>query len=108
MEKDVVLIKSLGANAVRFAFHPPHPYMLNLCSRYGLLAIEECPVWNVPAEILDEEAFQSMAEIQTREMVERDCGYPCILAWGIGNQFDSADEQALGFCEENLRSDPPA
>ena len=100
MEKDVVLIKSLGANAVRFAFHPPHPYMLNLCSRYGLLVIEEIPVWNVPAEILDEESFQSMAEIQTREMVERDGGYPCVLAWGIGNQFDSADEQALGFVKK--------
>jgi hypothetical protein len=100
MEKDVVLIKSLGANAVRFAFHPPHPYMLNLCSRYGLLVIEEAPVWNVPAEILDEEAFQSMAEIQTREMVERDDVYPCVLAWGIGNQFDSADDQALGFVQK--------
>jgi len=97
MEKDVILIKSLGANAIRFAFHPPHPYMLNLCSRYGLLVIEEVPVWNVPAEILDDDAFQTLAEIQTREMVERDGGYPCVLAWGIGNQFDSADEQALGF-----------
>lgn len=100
MEKDIVLIKSLGANAVRFAFHPPHPYMLNLCSRYGLLVIEEIPVWNVPAEILDEDAFQSMAEIQTREMIERDGTYPCVLAWGIGNQFDSADEQALGFVQK--------
>ncbi len=97
MEKDVVLIKSLGANAVRFAFHPPHPYMLNLCSRYGLVALEELPVWNVPVEILDDEAFQSIAEIQAREMIERDAGYPCVLAWGIGNQFDSADERALGF-----------
>ncbi|MGD1045253.1 MAG: glycoside hydrolase family 2 TIM barrel-domain containing protein [Bacteroidota bacterium] len=100
MEKDVILIKSLGANAVRFAFHPPHPYMLNLCSRYGLLVVEEAPVWNVPAEILNEEAFQSMAEIQTREMVERDGTYPCVLAWGIGSQFDSADEQALGFVKK--------
>jgi hypothetical protein len=74
--------------------------MLNLCSRYGLLVIEESSVWNVPAEILDEESFQSMAEIQTREMVERDCGYPCVLAWGIGSQFDSADEQALGFVKK--------
>ena len=100
MEKDVVLMKSLGANAVRFAFHPPHPYMLNLCSRYGLIVFEEIPVWNVAAEILDEEAFQSMAEIQAREMVERDGAYPCVLAWGIGNQFDSADEQALGFVKK--------
>jgi hypothetical protein len=100
MEKDVILIKSLGANAVRFAFHPPHPYMLNLCSRYGLLVIEECPVWNVPAEILDEESFQLTAEIQMRELVERDCAYPCVLAWGIGSQFDSADELALGFVKK--------
>ena len=100
MEKDIVLIKSLGANAIRFAFHPPHPYMLNLCSRYGLLVMEEIPVWNVPAEILNEESFQSMAENQSREMVERDGGYPCVLAWGIGNQFDSADELALSFVQK--------
>ena len=97
MEKDVVLIKSLGANAVRFAFHPPHPYMLNLCSRYGLVVLEEASIWNVPAEILDDEAFQVMAETQAREMIDRDGAYPCVLAWGIGDQFDSADKQALEF-----------
>jgi len=35
-------------------------------------------------------------------MVERDGGYPCVLAWGIGDQFDSADEQALGFVKKIL------
>jgi hypothetical protein len=100
MEKDVLLIKSLGANAVRFAFHPPHPYMLNLCSRYGLAVFEELPVWNVPAEILNEESFQTLAEAQATEMVERDSHLPCIIAWGIGNQFDSADELAPGFVEK--------
>ena len=100
MEKDVVLIKSLGANAVRFAFHPPHPYMLDLCSRYGLAALEEIPVWNVPADILNEETFQSLAETQVREMIERDGHFPCVLAWGIGDQFDSADEEAAGFVQK--------
>ena len=100
MEKDVVLIKSLGANAVRFAFHPPHPYMLNLCSRYGLVVLEEAPVWNVPAEILNEEAFQLMAETQMREMIERDGAYPCVIAWGIGDQFDSADKLSNGFVQK--------
>jgi len=33
-------------------------------------------------------------------MVERDGVYPCVLAWGIGNQFDSANEQALGFVKK--------
>lgn len=100
MEKDVVLIKALGANTIRFAFHPPHPYMLNLCSRYGLAVLEELPVWNVPGAILREESFQSLAESQTREMIERDSHVPCIIAWGIGNQFDSADEEAAGFVQK--------
>jgi hypothetical protein len=100
MEKDVVLIKTLGANAVRFAFHPPHPYMLNLCSRYGLAVFEEIPVWNVPAPLLKSESFQSLAEIQIREMIERDSHFPCVFAWGIGDQFDSADEEAAGFVQK--------
>jgi hypothetical protein len=94
MEKDVVLIKSLGANAVRFAFHPPHPYMLNLCSRYGIMVLEELPVWNVPSDILNTESFASAAEAQAQEMIERDGHYPCVVSWGIGSQFDSADRQS--------------
>jgi hypothetical protein len=97
MEKDVVLMKSLGANAVRFAFHPPHPYMLNLCSRYGLFVLEEAPVWNVPGEILGDETFQTNAETQVHDMVERDANYPCILGWGIGDLFDVADGRAVDF-----------
>lgn len=97
MEKDVVLIKSLGANAVRFAFHPPHPYMLDLCSRYGLAVFEEVPICDVPADLLGDEGFQAAAESQIREMVGRDESYPCVLAWGIGDQFDSADKRAAQF-----------
>ncbi len=97
MEKDVVLIKSLGANAIRFAFHPPHPYMLNLCARYGLYALEEIPVWNVAAEVLADDAYQSLAETMAREMVERDQSKPAVIAWGVGTEFDSADDRAAQF-----------
>ena len=97
MEKDVVLIKTLGANAVRFAFHPPHPYVINLCSRYGLFALLEIPAWNVPAEILNHESFQVLAEGMVTEMVERDVHHPCVLAWGIGDAIDSADPLARSY-----------
>lgn len=102
MEKDIVLIKTMGANAIRFAFHPPHPHLLNLCSRYGLFALLEIPAWNVPAEILDQEAFQVLAEGMTGEMVERDVHHPCVLAWGIGDDFDSADQRARGYVERMI------
>jgi hypothetical protein len=99
MEKDMTLIKTLGANAVRFAFHPPHPYVLSLCDRYGLLAFVEIPAFYVPGEILDLEIFKSLAEVTMSEVIERDVHRPSVVAWGVGDGFDSADPRTCGFVE---------
>lgn len=99
MDKDVALVKALGANAIRFRFHPPHPYMVTLCNRYGLLALVEMPVWNVPAEILADETFQTLAETVAREMVLRDRNHPSVLAWGIGDEFDSSDPRSRSYVQ---------
>ena len=95
MEKDIAQIKTLGANAVRFVFHPPHPYLINLCARYGLFALLEIPVWNVAADVLAEESFQLMTEATAKEMVEEFHDNPAVIAWGIGSDFDSADPRAI-------------
>ncbi|MGA3244749.1 MAG: glycoside hydrolase family 2 TIM barrel-domain containing protein [Bacteroidota bacterium] len=99
MEKDMTVIKTLGANAVRFAFHPPHPYVLNLCDRYGLLAFVEIPASSVPGEILDLDTFKSLAEVTMGEVIERDVHRPSVVAWGAGDGFDSADLRTCGFLE---------
>jgi len=88
MEKDVALIKNLGANAVRFAHHPPHPYMLNLCDRYGLLALQELPLPSVPSSILAEDYVAETAASMLREMITRDRHHPSVLAWGLGDDLD--------------------
>jgi hypothetical protein len=100
MEKDIALIKTLGANAVRFGFHPPHPYVIRLCSRYGLFALEEIPVWNAPGEILAQESFQVLAAGMMEEMIARDAHLPCVLAWGLADDFDSADPRARGYVRQ--------
>jgi hypothetical protein len=99
MERDVALIKTLGANAIRFAFHPPHPYMIALCSRYGILATEELPIWNVPAPVLMREQFQEIAETIARDMVARDQHHPSVIAWGIGSEFESSDLRARSYVQ---------
>lgn len=88
MERDVAMIKALGANLIRFSY-PPHPYMLNLCDRYGLLATEEVPVAHVPAEILLSENYQDLAVSYIKEMLARDRHHVAILAWGIGDEIQT-------------------
>ena len=99
MEKDIVLIKSLGANAVRFGSHPPHPYMLNLCDRYGLLALVELPVVYSPSSILRDEYYTELAGITMKEMITRDRSHPSVLAWGIGDGFESSSEETRSFVQ---------
>ena len=103
MERDIILIKSMGANAVRLGHYPAHPYILNLCDRYGLFVLEEIPVWNVPVDILTTERYISLAKDYVSEMITRDKNHPSVLAWGIGNEFDSADEEARKYVKELVK-----
>ncbi len=99
MEKDIALIKNLGANAVRFAFHPPHPFMLDLCDQYGLLALEEIPLYEIPADVLAGENYKTLVENCVKEMVRRDRDHPALVAWGFGDGFESNDARARSLVE---------
>jgi hypothetical protein len=104
MEKDIVLIKSLGANLIRFLNHPPHPYMLNLCDRYGLLAMVEIPVVNAPAAVLSDDFIIDLAGTMLREMIVRDRTHPSVFAWGIGDEFESSSQAARRYVETMVRT----
>lgn len=96
-EKDIVLIKNLGANVVRFIGRPPHPYMLNLCDRYGLLAMEELPVIRVPGPVLGTDYYGELAANMLRDMIVRDRNHPSVMAWGLGDEFEASHPDARAF-----------
>jgi hypothetical protein len=97
--KDLEDIRNLGANAVRFALHPPHPVMLELCDSLGLFALEEIPLSGLPAPLLRSESMMELATTMAREMVLRDRNHPSVLAWGLGNENESYDPGARPFAE---------
>lgn len=87
MEKDIVKIKTTGANLIRFHY-PPHPYLINLCDRYGLLAIEEIPLIQVPAKILEKEYYHDLALSYLKDIIWRDRNNVSVLAYGLGNELE--------------------
>ncbi len=92
MEKDVALIKNLGANAVRIGFHPPHPFFLQLCDRYGLLAMVEIPNFEIPAKILEQENYRTAMTDYLTSVIERDKYNPSVIAWGLGEGFGASTD----------------
>jgi len=100
MERDVAMMKTLGANLVRFQY-PPHPYLLNLCDRYGLLVIEEVPLTAVPADFLAKDYYQELASTYVKEMIGRDKNHSSVLAWGIGDGFETGTPGAWDFVKDS-------
>lgn len=96
LERDIALIKTLGANLIRFLY-PPHPYVLNLCDRYGILVMEEIPLQDVPGSVLSEDYFQDLASNYIKEMVLRDRHHASLLAWGIGSEFETSAPAMCDF-----------
>lgn len=88
LERDVALMKVANINFVRVAFHPPHPYLLNLFDRYGMLCMIEIPAVNIPGNILRNENLRIAAQRYLKDMIERDRHHPSVFAWGIGNNLE--------------------
>jgi hypothetical protein len=98
-ERDVIMMKMLGANVVRFVHHPPHPVMLDLCDRHGLMAMIDLPVSGAPAAVLTNETYQDAAGVMLREMILRDRYHPSVMAWGLGDEIESSSATVRPFVE---------
>ena len=98
----LLLMKTLGANAIRTSHNPPAPELLDICDQIGLLVQDEAfdeftppkNKWvqgrNVgqPSRFGYGEFFNQWSVIDMRDMVRRDRNHPCIIMWSIGNEID--------------------
>lgn len=107
MEKDVALIKNLGANAVRVAFNPPHPFFTTLCDKYGLFVLQEIPNIGIPKSITDDEQYRALMEQRLQEMINRDKHHPSVIAWGLGEMLsdnERRDGNVIGHLHQIAKS----
>jgi beta-galactosidase len=102
LRRRLVLLKQIGANAIRTSHNPMAPEEYDLCDRLGLLVMDEAfdewtagkkkwiAGWNVgtPGKDGYQEAFEKWGERDLEDMVLRDRNHPSIVLWSIGNEID--------------------
>jgi hypothetical protein len=87
MEKDIKLIKETGFNSVRFEKSVPHPFLLHLCDKYGLLAFVELPVAIIPPGVAqDQNYIQRCKNFITNYLsfYSKNCSFAAI---GLGSTY---------------------
>lgn len=96
-EQDVAMLKTLGVNVIRIRHGSPHPYLLSLCDRYGLMVMAEIPAADVPVDVLQQEELVA----KYRNLSERAIAYldshPSVLALGISDGLQEGAEGVASY-----------
>jgi beta-galactosidase len=99
-QRELEIMKDMGANALRTSHNPPAPEVLELCDRMGIFVWDEAfDKWNATADNVDGVAgILPNAERQLTSMVQRDRNHPSIFVWSVGNEIGtSVDETSDGM-----------
>ncbi len=87
MKNDIRMIKELGFNSVRFSKEVPHPYYLQLCEQYGLLAFVELPLSNVPEQLAQDPNFITRSKNYLLAFIKAYQKYSSVAAIGFGGSY---------------------
>lgn len=82
MERDMELIREVGANTIRLAHYQHHQYFYDLCDRYGMVVWAEIPYISSHMPEGRENTF-----FQMRELIVQNYNHPSIVTWGLSNEI---------------------
>jgi beta-galactosidase len=87
-QRQLEMLQSMGANAIRMAHNPPAPELLELTDRMGFLVVDEIfDVWERRKTPLDFHLiFPDWHEPDLRAMLRRDRNHPSVILWSVGNE----------------------
>ena len=83
IRRDLINLKVMGFNAVRFISGVAKPHQLDLCDEIGLMVIEECYAgWY----LIDSPWMEERFDHSVAGMIKRDRNHPSITIWGLLNE----------------------
>jgi len=111
MVRDFALLDWVGANSFRTSHYPYAEEVLDYADRRGLLVIDEAPAVGLhfslghmgdhgartfgPGGIGAAAGAAHLAVL--RELIARDGNHPCVIAWSIANEPDTAEPAAREY-----------
>ena len=112
MKRQLLVMKDMGANALRTSHNAPDPKVLELCDELGIVVWNECfDKWDATAGRRPDENLEAYVVRNLRQFVRRDRNHPSVFVWSIGNEippngygWKGADpKQTSGMSAERFR-----
>lgn len=100
LEKDLTMIKSGSMELSRISHYPVSEALLDWADEHGLLIIEEAGNWQMTGKQMNDTSMRRKYQSQLREMMERDWNHPCVIAYSVGNEFQSQTEEGKSWVRD--------
>jgi len=98
MERDMELIREIGANSVRLAHYQHSQYFYDLCDKYGMVAWVEIPYISSHMPNGRENTF-----LQMKELIIQNYNHPSIVTWGISNEITIEDKHRADMLDNHKK-----
>ena len=97
-DKDMELIREIGANTIRLAHYQHDQYFYDLCDKYGMVVWAEIPY--ISEHLANGDAN---TESQMKELFIQNYNHPCIVMWGLSNEITISGRSKKKQMLENHR-----
>ena len=89
LERQLEMLKAMGANAIRTSHNPPAPELLDLADRMGFLVMDEAfDMWKKEKTKFDYHLdWDEWHKRDLEDLVRRDRNHPSVFIWSIGNEI---------------------
>lgn len=106
LERQLEIMKKMGANGIRTSHNPPVPELLDLCDRMGFIVMDEfADMWKKKKTDFDYALdWDEWHQRDLQDMILRDRNHPSVFIWSIGNevgeQWDHKDSSGTVIAKE--------
>lgn len=100
LEQDLRMIKSGGMELSRISHYPVSTELLDWADRHGLLIISEAGNWQLTPAQMSDPAIRANYQNQAREMMERDWNHPSVIAYSLGNEYQSQTDEGKAWTRD--------
>lgn len=100
IERDMSDMLADNMRMMRIAHYPQAQALLDFADRHGMLIIPEAGNWNMSAWQMADAGIRMLWKQQMQEMMEADWNHPSVIAWSVGNEYESQTKEGIAWTRD--------
>jgi beta-glucuronidase len=100
IERDMRDMLADNMRMMRIAHYPQVQSLLDFADAHGMLIIPEAGNWNMSAWQMADPGIRALWKRQMQEMMEADWNHPSVIAWSVGNEYESYTKEGIAWTRD--------